>query len=116
VHVTCKDLLKGGTAFGKMHLIDLAGSERLSRTGATGDRLKEAQNINKSLSALGNCISALVGKSKHTPFRDSKLTHLLQVRRAAGGGAACAEAGRGVGMRGGGSVRVPQTPPGARVR
>eukprot|EP00961_Rhodomonas_salina_P217566 2940095-Rhodomonas_salina.1 len=59
VQVTCHDLLKGGTAFGKMHLIDLAGSERLSRTGATGDRLQEAKNINKSLSALGNCISAL---------------------------------------------------------
>eukprot|EP00802_Teleaulax_amphioxeia_P002527 Tamp_02529.p1 GENE.Tamp_02529~~Tamp_02529.p1 ORF type:complete len:1275 (+),score=451.89 Tamp_02529:552-3827(+) len=78
VHVTCTDLLKGGTSFGKMHLVDLAGSERLSRTGAEGDRLTEAKNINKSLSALGNCISSLVSKSKHTPFRDSKLTHFLQ--------------------------------------
>jgi len=78
VHVTCEDLLKSVTSFGKMHLIDLAGSERLSRTGATGDRLKEAQNINKSLSALGNCISALAAKQKHVPFRDSRLTHLLQ--------------------------------------
>jgi kinesin family protein C2/C3 len=59
VHVTCTDLLKGGTSFGKMHLVDLAGSERLSRTGAEGDRLTEAKNINKSLSALGNCISSL---------------------------------------------------------
>jgi hypothetical protein len=42
-----------------MHLVDLAGSERLSRTGAEGDRLTEAKNINKSLSALGNCISSL---------------------------------------------------------
>lgn len=64
---------------GKLHLVDLAGSERLSKTGATGDRLKEATKINLSLSALGNCISALVdGKSSHIPYRDSKLTRLLQ--------------------------------------
>ncbi|KXS09168.1 kinesin-domain-containing protein [Gonapodya prolifera JEL478] len=64
---------------GKLHLVDLAGSERQSKTGATGDRLKEASKINLSLSALGNCISALVdGKSTHVPYRDSKLTRLLQ--------------------------------------
>ena len=64
---------------GKLHLVDLAGSERQSKTEATGDRLKEAQKINLSLSALGNVISALVdGKSKHIPYRDSKLTRLLQ--------------------------------------
>jgi hypothetical protein len=64
---------------GKLNLVDLAGSERLSKTGATGDRLKEATKINLSLSALGNCISALVdGKSSHIPYRDSKLTRLLQ--------------------------------------
>ena len=51
-----------------------------SKTGATGDRLKEATKINLSLSALGNVISALVdGKSTHVPYRDSKLTRLLQV-------------------------------------
>lgn len=51
---------------GKLHLVDLAGSERLSKTGAVGDRLKEATKINLSLSALGNCISALVdGKSSY---------------------------------------------------
>ncbi|ELU17379.1 hypothetical protein CAPTEDRAFT_151173 [Capitella teleta] len=63
----------------KLNLVDLAGSERQAKTGATGDRLKEATKINLSLSALGNVISALVdGKSKHIPYRDSKLTRLLQ--------------------------------------
>ena len=66
---------------GKLNLVDLAGSERQSKTGATGDRLKEATKINLSLSALGNVISALVdGKpGGHIPYRDSKLTRLLQV-------------------------------------
>ena len=64
---------------GKLNLVDLAGSERISKTGAAGDRLKEAQKINLSLSALGNVISALVdGKTQHIPYRDSKLTRLLQ--------------------------------------
>merc|ERR1719454_302387 len=64
---------------GKLNLVDLAGSERQGKTGATGERLKEATKINLSLSALGNCISALVdGKSSHVPFRDSKLTRMLE--------------------------------------
>jgi len=64
---------------GKLNLVDLAGSERQSKTGATGDRLKEATKINLSLSALGNVISALVdSKTSHVPYRDSKLTRLLQ--------------------------------------
>lgn len=64
---------------GKLNMVDLAGSERQAKTGATGERLKEATKINLSLSALGNVISALVdGKSTHIPYRDSKLTRLLQ--------------------------------------
>jgi kinesin family protein 3/17 len=67
----------------KLHLIDLAGSERANDTGATGVRLKEAAKINQSLSALGNVISALTDEKKtksHIPYRDSKLTRLLTVR------------------------------------
>ncbi|XP_071350143.1 kinesin-like protein KIF17 isoform X2 [Trachinotus anak] len=64
---------------GKLNLVDLAGSERQSKTGATGERLREATKINLSLSALGNVISALAdGRSKYIPYRDSKLTRLLQ--------------------------------------
>ena len=64
---------------GKLNLVDLAGSERQGKTGATGERLKEATKINLSLSALGNVISALVdGKTQHVPYRDSKLTRILQ--------------------------------------
>lgn len=64
---------------GKLNMVDLAGSERQSKTGAKGTRLKEAAKINLSLSALGNVISALVdGRSTHVPYRDSKLTRLLQ--------------------------------------
>ena len=64
---------------GKLNLVDLAGSERQSKTNAKGIRLKEATKINLSLSALGNVISALVdGRQNHIPYRDSKLTRLLQ--------------------------------------
>jgi kinesin family protein C2/C3 len=68
----------GQSLRGKLNLVDLAGSERLSRTDATGDRLKEAQNINKSLSALGDVIASLAKKDKHTPFRNSKLTQVSE--------------------------------------
>lgn len=63
---------------GKLHLIDLAGSERQSKTGATAERLREASKINRALSSLGNVISALAENSPHIPYRDSKLTRLLQ--------------------------------------
>ena len=66
---------------GKLHLVDLAGSERQSKTGATGQRLKEATKINLSLSTLGNVISALVdGKSSHVPYRNSKLTRYYYIK------------------------------------
>ncbi|KAG6547673.1 hypothetical protein Mapa_011122 [Marchantia paleacea] len=67
----------------RMNLVDLAGSERQKQTGAAGERLKEAGNINKSLSQLGNVINILAdvaqtGKQRHIPYRDSRLTFLLQ--------------------------------------
>lgn len=63
---------------GSLILIDLAGSERLQASKAVNERLKEAQNINKSLSALGNVFNAIKRKNSHIPFRDSKLTHLMK--------------------------------------
>lgn len=64
---------------GKLYLVDLAGSEKVSKTGAEGTILDEAKNINKSLSALGNVIAALAdGNKTHIPYRDSKLTRILQ--------------------------------------
>ncbi|XP_046812560.1 kinesin-like protein KIF21B isoform X3 [Lucilia cuprina] len=69
------------TLTSKFHFVDLAGSERMKRTGATGERAREGISINSGLLALGNCISALGDKTKkilHVPYRDSKLTRLLQ--------------------------------------
>jgi len=78
VYITATSKTSNTTMRGKLHLIDLAGSERISRTGAQGDRLKEAQNINKSLSALGDVIQALQQRNAHIPYRNSKLTRLLE--------------------------------------
>ncbi|KAF4576582.1 hypothetical protein EYR36_004560 [Pleurotus pulmonarius] len=64
---------------GNLYLVDLAGSEKVGKTGASGQTLEEAKKINKSLSALGMVINALTdGKAKHIPYRDSKLTRILQ--------------------------------------
>ena len=74
-----KNLKSGGSVNGKLYFVDLAGSEKVGKTGASGQTLEEAKTINKSLSALGNVINALTdGKSKHIPYRDSKLTRILQ--------------------------------------
>ncbi|XP_077942230.1 kinesin-like protein KIFC3 isoform X2 [Gasterosteus aculeatus] len=68
----------GNHTQGKLNLVDLAGSERIGKSGAEGSRLREAQCINKSLSALGDVINALRGRHAHVPFRNSRLTYLLQ--------------------------------------
>jgi kinesin family protein 3/17 len=84
LRISCSDVddVDGVTGtVSKLHLIDLAGSERQKATGASGDRLKEGAQINLSLSALGNVISALTepgSRGRHVPYRDSKLTRLLQ--------------------------------------
>jgi len=68
---------KGKATFGKLSLVDLAGCERASKTGATAEQMKEAQSINQSLSALGNVIAALSSGSKHVPYRSHVLTNLM---------------------------------------
>ncbi|DBA83503.1 TPA: hypothetical protein ACH3X2_006431 [Trebouxia sp. C0005] len=78
INVAATDAASGVRTVGKLTLCDLAGSERITKTGATGLTLTEAQNINKSLLELGNVISALMQQSKHVPYRNSKLTMLLQ--------------------------------------
>ncbi|KAJ3042344.1 hypothetical protein HDV00_007478 [Rhizophlyctis rosea] len=77
--ITQKNLNDGSQRSGKLYLVDLAGSEKVGKTGASGQTLEEAKKINKSLSALGMVINALTdGKSSHVPYRDSKLTRILQ--------------------------------------
>ena len=69
IMVRAKNLVNGECTKSKLWLVDLAGSERLAKTDVQGERLKEAQNINRSLSALGDVISALAAKSSHIPYR-----------------------------------------------
>eukprot|EP00353_Schmidingerella_taraikaensis_P004442 CAMPEP_0185588116 /NCGR_PEP_ID=MMETSP0434-20130131/51929_1 /TAXON_ID=626734 ORGANISM="Favella taraikaensis, Strain Fe Narragansett Bay" /NCGR_SAMPLE_ID=MMETSP0434 /ASSEMBLY_ACC=CAM_ASM_000379 /LENGTH=141 /DNA_ID=CAMNT_0028210553 /DNA_START=116 /DNA_END=538 /DNA_ORIENTATION=- len=70
--------MDGSQQSGRLNLVDLAGSERVNKTGASGQTLKEGTKINQSLSFLGECISALVDRKKHIPFRNSMLTKLLK--------------------------------------
>jgi kinesin family protein C2/C3 len=78
VQIESRNRITNVVARGKLNLVDLAGSERISKSGATGQALTEAQNINKSLSALGDVIAARGAGQGHVPFRNSTLTHLLQ--------------------------------------
>uniref|UniRef100_A0A7S2WSN1 Kinesin motor domain-containing protein n=1 Tax=Rhizochromulina marina TaxID=1034831 RepID=A0A7S2WSN1_9STRA len=75
VHVTAGD---GAPVTGRLFLVDLAGSERVGKSGVTGQQMREAQHINKSLSALGDVMAALDKSAEHIPYRNSKLTYLLQ--------------------------------------
>ncbi|ORX90911.1 kinesin-domain-containing protein [Basidiobolus meristosporus CBS 931.73] len=77
--ISQKNLVDGSVKTGKLYLVDLAGSEKVGKTGASGQTLEEAKKINKSLTTLGMVINALSdGKSTHIPYRDSKLTRILQ--------------------------------------
>ncbi|KAI3636439.1 hypothetical protein MIR68_005791 [Amoeboaphelidium protococcarum] len=79
ITINQKDTATGTIKSGRLYLTDLAGSEKVGKTGATGQTLEEAKKINKSLSALGMVINNLTdGKSTHIPYRDSKLTRILQ--------------------------------------
>ncbi|CAO1616153.1 unnamed protein product [Sympodiomycopsis kandeliae] len=79
VAIQQKNTDTGSQKTGNLYLVDLAGSEKVGKTGASGQTLEEAKKINKSLSALGMVINALTdGKSSHIPYRDSKLTRILQ--------------------------------------
>ncbi len=89
ITVTQKNMADGSVRTGKLYLVDLAGSEKVGKTGATGQTLEEAKKINKSLTALGMVINSLtdgkvvsslflISQSTHIPYRDSKLTRILQ--------------------------------------
>ncbi|XP_050045529.2 uncharacterized protein [Dermacentor andersoni] len=78
VEITSTNRLNGAVLRGKLSLVDLAGSERLDKSGLEGQHIKETNSINKSLSALGDVIQALVTQQSHVPYRNNKLTMLMQ--------------------------------------
>jgi kinesin family member C1 len=78
LHLKARNVIDGVVLRGALNLVDLAGSERLDRSGATGTQMRETLAINKSLSALTDVFVAIASKQAHIPFRNSKLTHLLQ--------------------------------------
>ena len=78
LHLKASNAQQGISLNGTLSLVDLAGSERLNRSGVTGNRMKESVAINKSLSALTDVFVAIANKQSHIPFRNSKLTYLLQ--------------------------------------
>lgn len=79
INIKGENKAQNTTVFGALNLCDLAGSERLSKSLATGNTLTETKFINKSLSSLSDVFAALSSKQSHIPFRNSKLTYLLQV-------------------------------------
>jgi len=78
IHLNITEKASGRSRAGKITIVDLAGSERLAKSGATGDAQKEAIEINKSLTALGDVMMAFTSKAKLIPYRNSKLTQLMQ--------------------------------------
>jgi kinesin family protein C1 len=85
LYIDAKHTDKNCVLSGSLSMCDLAGSERLSKSKASGDRLKETQAINKSLSSLADVFSALRSGNDHVPYRNSKLTYMLQPCFASGG-------------------------------
>jgi hypothetical protein len=71
-------MLDDSVRYGKLTLVDLAGSEKVAKSGSTGEKLEQAKKINFSLSALGHVIDALAEKRPHVPYRDSRLTRILE--------------------------------------